>query len=188
MFSVLLGLCPRSTYDSNVVRSVTANEVRIINQFVTVLCNGLYEIDGITWNSMECHVYGNLKSYPEQWKPRRTTEIRTGDRASWATAVATRPGPDQRFSMASWFSCYGWVCTGYGSRVWIYRYGGMDFNKKTQLPSFGGMDLGYGFIRSLYGFQKNISEIYVNQLRADSFAHSRITCKTNPAIYIYIYL
>ena len=119
MFSVLLGLCPRSPYDSNVVRFVTANEVRIINQCVTVLCNG--------------------------------------------------------------FSCYGWVCTGYGSRVWIYRYGGMDFNKKAQLPSFGGMDLGYGFSRSLYGFQKNISEIYVNQLRADSFAHSRITSKTNPA-------
>ena len=62
----------------------------------------------------------------------------------------------------------------------------MDFNKKTQLPSFGGMDLGYGFSSALYGFQKKISEIYVNQLRADSFAHSRITCKTNPAIYISI--
>ena len=48
------------------------------------------------------------------------------------------------------------------------------------------MDLGYGSSRPLYGFQKKISEIYVNQLRADSFAHSRITCKTNPAIYIYV--
>ena len=127
----------------------------------------------------------NLKRYPGQWKPRRNTEIGTGDWASWATAVATRPGPDQRFSMASWFSCYGWVYTGYGSRVWIYRYGGMDFNKKTQLPSFGGMDLGYGFMLTLYGFQKKISEIDVNQWRADRFAHSCITCKTNPAICIY---
>jgi len=32
----------------------------------------------------------------------------------------------------------------------------MDFNKKAQLPSFGGMDLGYGFSGPLYGFQKKI--------------------------------
>ena len=51
--------------------------------------------------------------------------------------------------------------------VWIkgmdLSYAGMDFNQKTQLPSFAGMDLGYGFISPPYGFQKKISEINVNQ-------------------------